>query len=586
MARNKARPGRTVSVFFIGLALAYGLVALIGTWKPALGLDLEGGTQIVLTAKDSNVSKDNLNEAANIIDSRVNGSGVTEASVNTQGGNQIVVQVPGATQDNLIQTVVRQAQLRFRLVAQVPQSTTTTPLPSSSASPGAGVTKPANPKPSTSKATAKPTGKNRPPALLGKDRTNTKKNASTPAKSKATSSPSASPSSSPTTGPGSGGHVPDSTSKVHYTPANQKAFQDPLTWFLNPDPQSVAVYNAFTCPPAKPVVDDPTLPLVTCDAQGNKFLLSPALIEGTQIDSASAGAPGSTQGQVQWTVNINLDSKGAATQLKLSQAMAGDQNKLFAIVLDGQVISTPFFESVIANGTSQISGNFTEGSAKSLATSLKYGALPITFDKSKTTIQTIGPSLAGDQLRAGITAGIVGLLLVMLYCLLYYRGLGLVVIASLLVAGATTYAMVLLLAKSAGFTLTLPGIAGLIVAVGITADSFIVFFERIRDEMRGGKSMRVAVQAGWIRARATCLAADSISILAAVVLYVFAAGVVKGFAFALGLSTIIDLAVFFWFTYPMVSWLARFPFFNQGHKLSGLDAESLGLDRIPAGGRA
>jgi preprotein translocase subunit SecD len=583
MARNKARPGRTVSVFFIGLALCYGLVALIGTWKPALGLDLEGGTQIVLTAK-GNVSKDNLNEAANIIDSRVNGSGVTEATVNTQGGNQIVVQVPGATQDSLIQTVIRQAQLRFRLVAQVPQSTTTTPLPSSSSSPGAGVTKPANPKPSTSKATSKPSGKNRPPALLGKDQTKTTKTASTPAKSKATSSPS--PSSSPTTAPGTGGNVPDSTSKVNYTPANQKAFEDALTWQTNPDPQSVAVYNAYTCPSTKPVVDDPTIPLVTCDADGNKFLLSPALIEGTQIDSASAGAPGSTQGQVQWTVNIQLDNKGADTQRKLSQAMAGDQSKLFAIVLDGQVISTPYFESVIANGTSQISGNFTESSAKSLATSLKYGALPITFDKGKTTIQVIGPSLAGDQLRAGITAGIVGLLLVMLYCLLYYRGLGLVVIASLLVAGATTYAMVLLLAKSAGFTLTLPGIAGLIVAVGITADSFIVFFERIRDEMRGGKSMRVAVQAGWIRARATSLAADSISILAAVVLYIFAAGVVKGFAFALGLSTIIDLAVFFWFTYPMVSWLARFPFFNQGHKLSGLDAESLGLDRLPAGGRA
>src|SRR6478672_10109626 len=163
MARNKARPGRTVSVFFIGLALAYGLVALIGTWKPALGLDLEGGTQIVLTAK-GNVSKGNLNEAANIIDSRVNGSGVTEATVNTQGGNQIVVQVPGQNPENLIQTVVRQAQLRFRLVAQVPQSTTTTPLPSSSASPGSGVTKPANPNPSKSKATTKPSGKNRPPA--------------------------------------------------------------------------------------------------------------------------------------------------------------------------------------------------------------------------------------------------------------------------------------------------------------------------------------------------------------------------------------------------------------------------------------
>ncbi len=242
--------------------------------------------------------------------------------------------------------------------------------------------------------------------------------------------------------------------------------------------------------------------------------------------------------------------------------------------------------SAITDGTPQITGSFTEAEAKSLATSLKYGALPISFDQNKPTTETIGPSLAGNQLQAGIIAGLLGLLLVMLYCLLYYRGLGLVVIASLLVAAATTYALVLLLAKSAGFTLTLPGIAGLIVAVGITADSFIVYFERIRDEMRDGKSMRVAVEAGWMRARATCLAADTVSMLAAVVLYVFAAGVVKGFAFALGLSTLIDLVVFFWFTHPMVSWLARFPFFNKGHKLSGLDAENLGLDRLPAGGRA
>ena len=177
----------------------------------------------------------------------------------------------------------------------------------------------------------------------------------------------------------------------------------------------------------------------------------------------------------------------------------------------------------------------------------------------------------------------------MLYCLFYYRGLGVVVIVSLLVAAAATYGLVLLLSKTAGFTMTLPGIAGLIVAVGITADSFIVFFERIRDEMRDGRSMRVAVEAGWVRARNTCLAADSVSLLAAVVLYFFAAGVVKGFAFALGLSTLIDLVVFFWFTKPMVSWLGHFEFFNKGHKLSGLDAENLGLDRLPGvsvGGRA
>ena len=580
MARNSARPGRTVAVFFIGLAVAYGLVALIGTWKPALGLDLEGGTQITLTAS-GDVSKDNLTQAADIINDRVNGSGVSEAEVTTQGSNEIVVQVPGSTKDSLVQTVLRQARLRFRLVAQVSPSTTPqTPVPSSGASPtqapGAGVTLPpatGSTKGTNDKPKDKSTGNNRTAALLGKNQHEPKKNKD---KSK--------PSSSPTQTPG--GNAPESTSQVDYTEANKKAFSDALTWMTNPDPQSVAVYNAYSCSSKTPVVDDPTIPLVTCDAQGQKYLLSPALIEGTEISSATANAPGSSQGQVQWNVGIQLKSHGADVQRTLSQAMAGDQSKTFAIVLDGKVISAPYFESVIADGTSQISGNFTETEAKSLATSLKYGALPITFDKGKTNIVKVGPSLAGDQLSAGITAGIAGLVLVMIYCLFYYRGLGLVVIASLFVAAATTYALVLLLAKSAGFTLTLPGIAGLIVAVGITADSFIVFFERIRDEMRSGKSMRVAVEAGWVRARATCVAADSVSVLAAVVLYVFAAGVVKGFAFALGLSTIIDLAVFFWFTHPMVSWLARFPFFNKGHKLSGLDAENLGIDRLPAGGRA
>jgi preprotein translocase subunit SecD len=581
MARNSARPGRTVAVFFIGLAVAYGLVALVGTWKPALGLDLEGGTQITMTASGS-VSKDNLNEAADIINARVNGSGVSEAEVTTQGSNQIVVQVPGSTKNSLVQTVIRQARLRFRLVAQVPQTgVPQTPLPSSGSTapaPGSGVTLPPSTAPSDSgtkgdKPKDRSTGKNRTPALLGKTTQDPKD------KNKNSDKPSSTPTSQPTQ------NAPDSTSDVKYTEANQKAFSDGLTWMKSPDPQSVAVYNAYTCPSTKRVVDDPSIPIVTCDAQNQKYLLSPALIEGTDITSASAGAPGSSQGQVQWSVNLQLKNPGSDVQLKLSQAMVGTSDQ-FAIVLDGQVISAPTFDGVIPNGTSQITGNFSETEAKSLATSLKYGALPISFDKDKTTIQVIGPSLAGDQLTAGVTAGIAGLVLVMIYCLFYYRGLGLVVIASLLVAGATTYALVLLLAKSAGFTLTLPGIAGLIVAVGITADSFIVFFERIRDEMRSGKSMRVAVEAGWIRARGTCVAADSVSILAAVVLYIFAAGVVKGFAFALGLSTIIDLAVFFWFTHPMVSWLARFSFFNKGHRLSGLDAENLGLDSLPVGGRA
>jgi preprotein translocase subunit SecD len=249
-------------------------------------------------------------------------------------------------------------------------------------------------------------------------------------------------------------------------------------------------------------------------------------------------------------------------------------------VLDGQVLSAPVMNDAIYDGNSQITGNFDEVSATNLANSLKFGALPISFEKDVTT-EDIGPSLAGDQLAAGLLAGAIGLALVMLYCLLYYRGLGLVVVASLLVAAGVTFGLVLLLSEAAGFTLTLPGIAGFIIAVGITADSFVIYFERIRDEMREGKSMRVAVETGWARARVTRFAANTVNLLAAVVLYVFATGAVKGFGFALGLSTLIDLAVLFWFTKPLMSWLAQFKAFNSGHKLSGLSRETLGLDPLP-----
>ena len=401
--------------------------------------------------------------------------------------------------------------------------------------------------------------KNRAPVLLsnGKNDKNDKKNQPSP-----TESTSPSPAPAP-----EGGALVD----------------QPLKWIETPDQASIEAFRTFQCPPAgqAPAVnDDPDKPLVTCDEEGVKYLLSAAVIEGTQLTDASFGIP---QNDVQYVVTLDFNGDGRTTFADVTGAIAGT-GKQFAIVLDGVVISAPTASQRITSGA-QISGDFSEAEAKSLATSLKFGALPISFERNP-TVETVGPSLAGDQLSAGITAGIVGLLLVMVYCLVYYRGLGIVVIASLLVAGAVTYAMVLLLSKGAGFTLSLPGIAGLIVAVGITADSFIVYFERIRDEMRDGKSMRVAVEAGWARARNTCLAADAVSLLAAVVLYIFAAGVVKGFAFALGISTVIDLAIFFWFTHPMVSWLARYPFFNQGHKLSGLDPEALGIDRLPAGGRA
>jgi preprotein translocase subunit SecD len=596
MARNAAaHAGRTLIVFAIGIGVLFGLVAIGGTWKPALGLDLQGGTRITLTA-NGNPSQENLDEAASIIDSRVNATGFSEAEVTTQGSQYIVVEVPGDTDNSLLDTVNRQAQLRFRTVActsiapgpcasATPADPSADPSASTSAEPGVGVTLPPSPSATVKgsdkakpkdKSSAKP--KNR-PAFTADDKKSDKKNKQAAAPSKtpsatASGSPSESPSGSPSSSPSAPADAKGATA------------EEALAFITAPPQEAIDAFAAYTCPTAKLPVDDPTTWLVTCgteDDAATKYLLSPAAIEGTDLKSASALAP-STQ-NTQWQVNLELGGDGKKAFADLSDSMAGTEQQ-FAVVLDGQVISAPNFEGRIPDGNAQITGNFNKTSAESLATSLKFGALPISFDREGTQIEEIGPSLAGNQLQAGLTAGLLGLILVMLYCLVYYRGLGLVVLASLLTAAAITYGMVLLLGNTAGFTLTLPGIAGLVIGVGVTADSFIIFFERIRDEMREGKSMRVAVETGWVRAKKTRLAANVVSLLSAGVLYFFATGAVKGFGFALGLSTLIDLAILFWFTKPMVTFLARFKFFNGGGELSGLSANTLGIDRVATGGKA
>jgi preprotein translocase subunit SecD len=210
---------------------------------------------------------------------------------------------------------------------------------------------------------------------------------------------------------------------------------------------------------------------------------------------------------------------------------------------------------------------------------LKYGALPLAFDRGE--VQQISPTLGADQLQAGLLAGALGLILVLIYSILYYRGLGLITVGSLAIAGGLVYLLILLLGKWIGFTLTLAGIAGLIVAIGITADSFIVYFERIRDEVREGRSLRTAVETGWQRARRTIIVADFVSIIAAVLLYFFAVGGVRGFAFTLGLTTLIDLVVVFTFTKPITSIFSKLNFYSSGHPLSGFSAKSLGTISAP-----
>jgi preprotein translocase subunit SecD len=351
---------------------------------------------------------------------------------------------------------------------------------------------------------------------------------------------------------------------------------DPLTY--QPDAATQAAYAAFTCDKPAPQ-DDPNKPLFSCSRdKGTKYLLGPAILLGTDLSDATAQIP---QGGFQWQVNLKFTGEGGEKFLKATTAISQrpQGSNLFAIVLDGETISSPSVSAPIPGGQAEITGSFTESEARDLANVLKYGALPVSFDVSE--VNTISPQLGGDQLSAGITAGLIGLGLVIIFSFLYYRGLGIVVVLSLAVAAALTYAAVVLLGKAMGFTLTLAGIAGLIVAIGITADSFVIYFERLRDEVREGRSLRSSVETGWARAKHTIIAADSISLLAALVLYVLAVGSVKGFAFTLGLTTLIDLLVVFVFTKPLVTLLAKTDFFGHGHKLSGLDPEHLGVERLP-----
>ena len=553
MARRASRPGRTLVLFALAVLAMYVGLAVQGVWQPKLGLDLQGGTRITLTASTAtgeDITQDKMAEAVDIIDSRVNASGVSESEVAKQGDRNIVVEIPGQNRDDLVETVQAQAQLRFRLVAQgSPASGTpnTLPLPvpkadeadgADEAAPGGGAGGMGD--------DAAPRGRAVSDGLRA-------------ASGDATPSSDAEPSDAPS--------PPAEVS-------DESSVEELLAWARTPDERWAQRFSRFTCAQADDIADDPSKPLLACDEEGATYQLSPAIITGTELNDASYGIP---QGQAAYVVNLDFNGDATDTFAEVTRALAGT-GELFAIVLDRVVLSAPQVTNPITDGNAQISGDFDAVSSKSLANSLKYGALPLQFEVDEVAEE--GPTLAQDQLSAGLWAGGLGLLLVMVYCLLYYRGLGTVVIASLFIAAATTYAAVLVLSETAGFTLTLPGIAGLIVAVGITADSFIVYFERLRDELREGKSLRVAVETGWVRARATCLAADAVSLLAAVVLYIFAVGVVKGFAFALGVSTVIDLVVFFLFTKPMVTWLATFRFFSRGHRWSGLSPAHVGVERL------
>lgn len=520
-ARPKHRPVRSLVIFGLVTAIFFLIMALNNAWSPKLGLDLRGGTTITLTARNSTgqgaVDSASLELARTIIQQRVDSVGVGESNVTTAGDNQITVSVPNVAPDKLTEMVGQTAQLYFRPTILVAQGTPAV-QPSAQASAGA------SPEPTT-------TAKKRPAPGL----------------------PTPEPTPRPTT-----------------PAAKQPTVEEAMAY--TPTARDNADFENYKCGDPFPDVTDQ--PLITCDKEGTtKFLLGPAIIRGDMLTSASAGVP---QNSLNWIVQLQFNDEGANRFEKATGILATKQEpaNTFAIVLDGDVISYPRVSNAIPGGRAEISGSFTQETATDLANVLKYGALPLTFDLSE--VATVSPTLGGEQLRAGIIAGLIGLGLVVLYAIFYYRGLSIVVIASLVIAAIETYAMVVLLGESMGFALNLPGIAGAIVAIGVTADSFIIFFERIRDEIREGRSIRTAIETGWVGSRRTILVADAVSLLSAVVLFILAIGAVKGFAFTLGVTTIIDILIVFFFTKPLMTLLGRTTFFGEGKRFSGFEPEHIG----------
>jgi preprotein translocase subunit SecD len=505
--------GRYFGAFLAIVGILYGLIYFTGdTRTPQLGLDLRGGTTVTLTARTPDgqaPAQEDLELARQIIEQRVNGLGVAEAEVVTEGDSNIVISVPGDDGDQA-RELGQTALLRFRPVLQGPE-----------------------------------------PALAADAATPTESAAPTDSAAPSDGSvpfDSAAPTDPATT---TGAATPSAAA-----PADPDA--PPVTL-----EQAQATYASLTCDSESTgAVDRPGDHIAACSQDGTlKYLLGPSVVEGTNVTNAVAGTASATG---EWVVNLDFDSEGSGAWAAFTAANVG---KAVAITLDGQVISAPNINSAIAGGTTEIRGSFTQETATELANQLKYGALPLSFTQA--TAQSISTELGSEQLRAGLIAGAIGIALVFVYALVYYRLLGLVMIASLALSAVVVYACLVLLGRQIGFTLSLAGIAGFIVSIGITADSFVVYFERLKDEIREGRTLRSSVPRAWVRARRTILSADAVSFLAAAILYVLAIGDVKGFAFTLGMSTVLDLVVVFLFTHPLMAVLSRFKWFGSS-RFSGL----------------
>jgi preprotein translocase subunit SecD len=563
-------------------------------FKIALGLDLSNGTQVTMkatTLDGGQPSSSDMTSAQGIITLRVNGSGNSGAQVQTQGSDDIVVSVPGKSTQQTEQLVSTTALLMFRhVLLYLPYGTSTssssaaaTPSASASATPSASSSATGAP---TASPSASATSTAKTSAKIVPDATSSP-SATPSASAHASGSPSASGSPAASASPS-----PSASSTAPATAVGAAAGDASLV-----NKQTQALFNKLVCKPNETAAtwqqqvgytdgeyDNPNIQIVSCDSTGNKYVLDVAKVQGQQVTSATAVYSTTDD---EWQVQLSFNNAGGAAFGALTTDV---YNKYFsdsttneddavlnqvAIVLDGTVVSSDSINQPITAGQVQIFGStITQAYATQLQNDLKYGSLPLRFQI--VDVSSVSAQLGRAQLNGGLVAAAIGLILVVIYSFFYYRGLGLISVSSLMIAATLGYLGIVLLSKYQNFTLDLTGIAGLIVAIGITADSFVVFFERLRDEVREGKQLRPAVEAGWKRARRTILVSDTVTFLAALLLYYFSIGDVKGFAFTLGLTTLIDVLVVFTFTKPMLTIFARTKFFGSGNRWSGLDPARLG----------
>lgn len=586
MSTRKRRPVRSlvtliVAIFAAVAALVIGNITKGTPLVPSLALDLQGGTQLILRptstqADDRAITEEDLNQAISIIRNRIDASGVSESEITSMGSENIVVSIPGTPSQETLDLIRSSSQMNFRPVLQMGVAQTSAAA--------------------LKQAEANASGNGAQPEAqsgdgAGQSDASAQDSAQSAQSGQSADSAQSDEMISTALDEASAMTLADRNQDgvLSDTPESEPENASSLAWLTE---QAIFDFYTLDCTAQASNQEGPAdKPFAACDENGSiKYILGPVTVAGANLDTASAGQITNSTGQTtgQWGVDLQFDSEGTQAFAESSKILYSfhdqdpqgkslmntpDRNH-FAVVLDGTVITAPSMNAIISDGRAQISGSFTAKSASALANQLSFGSLPLNFEVQSE--QRISATLGSDHLEKGLLAGLIGLLLVIVYLIWQYRGLAIISGGSLVVAAGATYLVITLLSGGIGYRLSLAGVAGLIMAVGVTADSFIVYFERVRDEVRDGRPLQAAVDEGWDRAKRTIIVSDMVNIVAAVVLYLLAVGGVQGFAFTLGVTTVIDLFVIFMFTHPMMELLIATRFFGEGHPLSGLDPEHLG----------